>query len=257
MRRTLLVLFAVLLTVLSSVAACTTPILLTTSSGACTFNATSYTATPVFSATGSFGVGCPGYVPPVDPPVNPPGVCVPPYASRQQTTNAKSNPSKPGGSGLLTADQVFNSDYTRPPTPFPWIGNRSPTIAVNANQYLALPINVLANTPQRAAGRFGFFDTNFGGAGAFPTGNGSTYSISTCPGDFNVAPACKKQWTGQDGDYLVWAMPEEPDPTRVLCHLQRGQIYFLNIINGTIAKPGTSTCSGATCAHSISYFKDQ
>jgi len=155
-------------------------------------------------------------------------------------------------------DQVFNDDPSTSVEGFPQLGNRSVSFQLSGGQYLALPFTVPANMTTSAAGQWGAFDTNYIG-GAWPTNNGISYSISQCPGDFSAAlsSACKKQWTGQDGDYLVYAAPEVSDPTGSLCKLTRGKTYYLNVITGTLANPTTPQCTSGQCAVSMSYFRLQ
>lgn len=231
-----------------------TPIPLTTPAGVCQFQADSYTTSPL-SARGSFGPGCPGYVAPPPSGGALPGSCPPPvFAQRQIQVNTKFGQN--GAPALkTTGDQIFNFGATTATTPFPWVGNRSVTLGANANQYIAIPFDVPANLPPRYAGQFGFFDTNYLGSPPFPDGNGAAYSVSTCPGDFSVPPECKKQWSGQDGDYIVISGPGNTD--RGICHITPGRTYYLNIVNGTVAAPATNKCAGSTCAVSMAYFRLQ
>jgi len=262
MRSLLLALTATLLAGFSSFAAATTPITLTTATGVCTFNADSYTTSPM-TAKGAWGPGCPGNLPPVvtPPPSTPPApsTCpTPVFATRQQTIGVKFGV-KPSIYNLQSADQVFNADPVLSAVAFPWGGNRAVSMMVNASQYVALPFTVPSNLGTSMAGRFGFFDTNYIGAPPFPGGNGVSYSVSQCPGDFSSAlPAgCKAQWSGQDGGYITIVAPEIADPTNALCKLQRGKTYYLNIIDAGLDSPTTNKCSGSACTASIAYFRLQ
>jgi hypothetical protein len=262
MRSLLLALTATVLAGVSSFATATTPIQLTTATGVCTFNADTYTTSPL-SAKGAFGPGCPGYVPPVTtpPPTTPPttSTCpTPVFATRQQTLGVKFGV-KPSIYNLQSADQVFNADPLGLVAAFPWAGNRAVSMMVNASQYVALPFTVPSNISASMAGRFGFFDTNYIGSPAFPPGNGVSYSVSQCPGDFSTAlpAACKAQWNGQDGGYITVVAPEIADPTNALCKLQRGKTYYLNIIDAGLTAPITNKCTGSACTASIAYFRLQ
>jgi len=259
MRFLLLALSATLLAGFASFAAATTPIQLTTATGVCTFVADSYTTSPL-SATGTWGPGCPGYVP-TTPPDTPPtttGCPAPVFATRQASTGVKFG-TKPSTYALQTADQVFNADPVKSAVAFPWLGNRAVSMMVNANQYLALPFTIPSNLSTSMAGRFGFFDTNYLGAPPFPGSNGVAYSVSACPGDFSstLPAACKAQWSGQDGGFITFVAPEIPDPTHALCKVERGKTYYLNIITSTLDAPTASKCSGSACTASMSYFRLQ
>jgi len=242
---------------LLSLANAATPIPLPTAAGVCQFQADSYTTSPL-SARGAFGPGCPGYVAPAPVPVDSgsPGNCPAPiYAQRQATINTKFGT----GSAVprSTGDQIFAVNAATAATAFPWAGNRSVTLAINAYQYAAIPIMVPANLPSTFAGRFGFFDTNYLGSPPFPGNNGALYSVSPCPGDFSASlpAACRKQWTGADGDYLTVVGPGVPPAG--LCPITPGKTYYLNIVNGALAAPSGNTCAGATCAVSMAYFRLQ
>lgn len=164
-----------------------------------------------------------------------------------------------GSASVTTFDQFYDDTAGPPTASFPQQGNRAVGFAQNTRQYVALPFTVPATLSATLAARMGAFETNyipFAGVN-FPANNGISYSVSRCPGDFNVGAACKRQWSGQDGAYLTVSAPEVSDPTGALCKLERGATYYLNVVTGTLAAPGIPQCSAATCAVSLSYFRLQ
>jgi hypothetical protein len=156
-------------------------------------------------------------------------------------------------------DEFFDDVPGAPASAFPQTGNRSVTFAQISGQYVALPFTVPANLPTSMAARAGAFDTNYlpNFTPGFPANNGISYSVSQCAGDFNVPAACKKQWSGQDGDYLTFGAPEISDPTETICKLERGKTYYLNLITTTLDALATPKCAGSSCAVSMSYFRLQ
>lgn len=160
---------------------------------------------------------------------------------RQPTVFVKYG-NKPGMLSCTTEEQVFNISMTAPVQAFPQVGNRSVSFTIGPGQYAALPFLVPTTMSAVSAGSFGAFDTNYLGTPPFP--KHINYSISLTPGDFNPSSVCKASWTGQDGEYLVWAAPEVPD---AVCKLQRGKTYYLNI----------TTDSDVNATVSMAYFRLQ
>jgi hypothetical protein len=82
-----------------------------------------------------------------------------------------------------------------------------------------------------------------------------SYSVSQCPGNFDVPSGCKSEWNGNEGVDLLAIAPEVADPNHHYCKLERGKTYYLNIVTAQLGSLQTSACSGGTCAASISYSR--
>lgn len=154
----------------------------------------------------------------------------------------------------------FNGDFTNynnvfaynggNPIPFPGGSNVTLSYTAQANQYVAMAFTVPSNLSTTATGNWGFHATGASGGTA-------SMSLSLCPGDFSASlPAsCKGQWNGSENTAIIWESPEVTDPYNQGCRLTRGKTYYLNVIQGTLADPATTTCTGASCGLGLNYSK--
>ena len=162
------------------------------------------------------------------------------------------------GSHPFTYDEVFNEAPGTTVEAFPQVGNRAVSFALESGKYVALRFKTPSNLGASVGGNWGAFSTNYIFQGPpFPSSNGVSYAVSQCPGSFDVASACKGQWNGTEGSYIAFAAPEASDPYHLLCKLERGKDYYLNIITAPLASPQVSACGGSSCAVSISYTRLQ
>ena len=188
--------------------------------------------------------------------VNPPGggiTCPTPVTGSRQTSSSVRYYISGGGN-------TFNGDFTNynqvfaynngNPIAFPGGSNVTLSYTAQAGQYVAMAFTVPANLSTTASGNWGFHATGASGGPA-------TISLSQCPGDFSATlPAgCKGQWNGSENTAVIWESPEVSDPFNQGCRLARGKTYYLNVIQGTLADPATTTCTGTSCGLGLNYSK--
>ena len=63
------------------------------------------------------------------------------------------------------------------------------------------------------------------------------------------------QWNGSENTAVIWESPEVSDPFNRGCRLARGKTYYLNVIQGTLADPATTTCTGTSCGLGLNCSK--
>lgn len=221
-----------------------TTVTLTTPAGVCHFEAASFTSTPP-GAVGTFGVGCPGYVPPDQPPVNPPTACgaVPP--GRISSIREKFIPSNLTRTiDATNYDALFGTvpgtggapGYA-PPREWPGYGGNVTVLTFpGATNYAAFKFHTPALLTKTKAGAWAY-----AGTGSTTTG---TMSVSQCPGVFDATAQGWCYGSGGEGHGVSYG--NTAANARFTCGLKPDTDYFLNLRPA----PG-QPCGGGTCGLSI------
>ncbi len=177
----------------------------------------------------------------VAPPVSTACTGVVPAGITRQTLGTRTTVSPVTSSSvdLQHFENVFGFDPTTPSNPLVmWPGAPSVVygIRIMRNQYVALQFTVPSDAGTGRSGDYYRQQTN--------TDAPSSWTISTCPGDFRTSslPAgCYTNLTAKGG--FFWATGPVPG----YCALTPGQTYYLNIINAALSTPTTSRCTGNSC----------
>lgn len=229
--RRMAVVLSCLLVIAGAPAFAATPVALAFPGGVCVFQANKITAAAgTFSAEGTWGPGCPGYVTP------------PPPSSAGDCTQASPSP------GLTRLTRVTAGSATYDALHFASLYGAFPgttalrTLRLPKNTYIALEFTVPLVMAPRTLGKFSNLST----------GTSATFSetITRCPGDFRPAAAlgtgCGLS-TASEGNLSF--IVDYAGGQR--CNLAPGGRYYLNVIHAPLGAATASTCKASVCTATI------
>lgn len=149
-------------------------------------------------------------------------------------------------SDMTRFESVFGYYPHQPAQLFPGRLNKQERPYIQRGQYIALKFTVPTDRPM---GRYGYFSF----AETYPESNYSM-TISEYCGDFRqqaTRPKCASSGIRPSGTFLWGVFPANSANANVVCNLEPGKTYYLNIIQAPLNNLQNSYCNRYSCGNSI------